>query len=609
MVITDELQSRVAELEALQRRSEQIAGIQTALSAATNEQEILAAVAAVAESYGAVGSALAYTETDAEGDVVASAKVVAMQFGGQSAVIADVLPTDDYPLDANPILKIALDTPDEPLFVENIFTDPRAKTGVTREAFRHTGMTATVILWFRSAGRMQGVMTFNWPGEQPFNEDMRAVFKAVQPVAAAVISNRRLILDMEQRVAERTAAMQASEQRLAQAQQAGGIGVWELDLQTSQLYWSDTMYELTRRDPALGAPGGDEHFDMIVADDRELMNNAVAEAVQNGVPFKVDYRITRNDGAVRYVTSSGYATYNDAGQLTKLIGTMQDLTDRKQAADALRQSQRMLQTVLDTIPVRVFWKDADSRFLGCNRLFAEDMGGAAPEDVIGKTDYDFAAATHADSYRADDLKVMQSQQPRLNYEERLTRGDGTDIWLRTSKIPLLDNNGQAVGILGVFDDITISKQAEAERDRLQQQIIESQRQALVELSTPIIPIMDRIIVMPLVGGIDTTRARDIMRSLLAGISQYRAQIAILDITGVPVVDSGVADHLNRTIQAARLKGAQTIITGVSDAVAETIVDLGIDWSSFETLRDLQTGLVTALERVGVRLVQRSPGDK
>jgi rsbT co-antagonist protein RsbR len=80
-------------------------------------------------------------------------------------------------------------------------------------------------------------------------------------------------------------------------------------------------------------------------------------------------------------------------------------------------------------------------------------------------------------------------------------------------------------------------------------------------------------------------------------------MVILDITGVPVVDSGVADHLNKTIQAARLKGARTIITGISDAVAETIVDLGIDWTGIETLSDLQTGLVTALGGLGIKLAQ------
>jgi rsbT co-antagonist protein RsbR len=112
-----------------------------------------------------------------------------------------------------------------------------------------------------------------------------------------------------------------------------------------------------------------------------------------------------------------------------------------------------------------------------------------------------------------------------------------------------------------------------------------------------------IIAMPLVGSIDTMRAKDITRTLLTGISRYQAKVVILDITGVPIVDSGVANHLNKTIQAARLKGAHTIVTGISDAVAETIVELGIDWGNIETLADLQTGLITALSSMGVKLSQ------
>ena len=129
---------------------------------------------------------------------------------------------------------------------------------------------------------------------------------------------------------------------------------------------------------------------------------------------------------------------------------------------------------------------------------------------------------------------------------------------------------------------------------MQQEIVEAQKRALQELSTPIIPVMEHIIVMPLIGAIDTTRARDITRALLVGIREHQAKVVILDITGVPIVDSGVAAYLNKTIQAARLKGARTIVTGISEAVAETIVDLGIDWSGIKTLGDLQTGLRVAI---------------
>ena len=169
--------------------------------------------------------------------------------------------------------------------------------------------------------------------------------------------------------------------------------------------------------------------------------------------------------------------------------------------------------------------------------------------------------------------------------------------------PIKDGKDQATHIAVIERDITEQKLAEAERERLQQEVIEAQQQAIQDLSTPIIPIMDRIIAMPLVGSIDTLRARDIMRTLLAGIREHRAKVVILDVTGVPIMDSGVVNHLNKTIQAAQLKGARAIVTGLSDAVAESIVDLGIDWSGVTTLSDLQTGLLVALNSMGIKLSQ------
>jgi DNA-binding LacI/PurR family transcriptional regulator/anti-anti-sigma regulatory factor len=159
--------------------------------------------------------------------------------------------------------------------------------------------------------------------------------------------------------------------------------------------------------------------------------------------------------------------------------------------------------------------------------------------------------------------------------------------------------------LALQREVTERQRAQEDNLRLQQEIIEAQKQALEELSTPIIPVMDNIIVMPLIGSIDTYRAKDITRALLSGIREQRAKVVILDITGVPVVDTGVANHLNKTILAARLKGARAIITGMSDAVAETIVDLGVDWSGVETLADLQTGLRAALHGLGIDLIKAS----
>lgn len=126
----------------------------------------------------------------------------------------------------------------------------------------------------------------------------------------------------------------------------------------------------------------------------------------------------------------------------------------------LTAAQHLLTDVLDTIPVRVFWKDQESRYLGCNRLFALDAGLQTPEQLIGKTDYEMVWAEQADLYRQDDGEVMASGRPKLNYEKVQTAGDGKKIWLESSKIPLTDSRGKLIGILGVSADITERKQRE-----------------------------------------------------------------------------------------------------------------------------------------------------
>ena len=289
------------------------------------------------------------------------------------------------------------------------------------------------------------------------------------------------------------------------------------------------------------------------------------------------------------------------GELEASAAELEQVRDAMSAAE--REGQGLLRQVIDAFPGFVFVKDREGRFVVANQALA-DVYNMTVEELVGKTDADInPSAEEAERFRQDDLEVMDSLQEKLVPEEAVSDGAGNVRWLQTVKRPLIDRDGVARQVLGVCTDITARKSAEAERERLQEEIIEAQKQALQELSTPIIPLIDRIIVMPLVGSIDSMRARDITRRLLAGIREQRAQVVILDITGVPIVDSGVADHLNKTIQAARLKGARTIVTGISDAVAETIVDLGIDWSGVETLSDLQTGLVVALDSLGIKLIK------
>ena len=145
----------------------------------------------------------------------------------------------------------------------------------------------------------------------------------------------------------------------------------------------------------------------------------------------------------------------------------------------LYESKNLLQTVIDAIPVRVFWKDLEQRYLGCNTLFASDAGQGTPKNVIGKDDYQMAWREQAEFYRADDHQVMQADLPKLGFEEPQTRSSGEHIWLRTSKVPLHDETNDVIGVLGIYEDITERKAAEVQLRKLSQAVEQSSESIVI----------------------------------------------------------------------------------------------------------------------------------
>jgi rsbT co-antagonist protein RsbR len=141
------------------------------------------------------------------------------------------------------------------------------------------------------------------------------------------------------------------------------------------------------------------------------------------------------------------------------------------------------------------------------------------------------------------------------------------------------------------------KTIDEEREALQQQIIDSQQSTLRELSSPLIPLSDSVVLMPLIGTIDSMRAQTIMETLLEGVAQHQATIAIVDITGVSVVDTQVANALIQAAQAVRLLGARVVLTGIGSTMAQTLVHLGADMQTLETRGSLQSAVGWALNTV------------
>ena len=198
----------------------------------------------------------------------------------------------------------------------------------------------------------------------------------------------------------------------------------------------------------------------------------LAQAAQGKVLGPVDLILTRKDG--RQVIAEGKSLpLNIRGQ-NLVLAIARDITARKRAeeelvknhvelqetARRLEQSRNMLQLIIESIPVRVFWKDSDLRYMGCNTLFARDAGFNHPQQLLGQDDFAMGWREQADLYRADDRQVMESRRPKMNLVEPQTTPAGAKIWLKTSKVPLQRPNGEVFGVLGVYEDITTHKQAE-----------------------------------------------------------------------------------------------------------------------------------------------------
>ena len=196
-------------------------------------------------------------------------------------------------------------------------------------------------------------------------------------------------------------------------------------------------------------------------------NKILSGSQVKSVEFPVRYR----SGRVVIMEFTG-KPLKENGKLVGAVGTARDITKRKEAEQQLEQSQDMLRFVMDALPMRVFWKDRHSVYLGCNRAFAEDSGHKSPGKIIGKTDFDMPWKEQAKRYVQDDRRVITTGKSKLNYEEPQSGPGGVMRWLKTSKRPLKDLNGRIIGVLGVYEDITAEKRI---KDALTEKVKELER--------------------------------------------------------------------------------------------------------------------------------------
>jgi rsbT co-antagonist protein RsbR len=333
---------------------------------------------------------------------------------------------------------------------------------------------------------------------------------------------------------------------------------------------------------------GDRLFATILHPDdlkQIIASHAQLAATADGEAIEVTYRMRHADGSWRWLSSREVVFARDGdGTPTQKLGAVVDVTAQMKR----EQELLMLQAVLEHSPEGIGVSALDGTQVYANPAFCALLG-YGPE-LIGQPYEIYMEESDPEAVTA----IME--HGFWQGEARYRRKDGSSFHGSSTSFIIRDAHGQPQWMGGLVRDMSAQLRAEEERLTLQQQVIEAQDAALRELSTPLIPLAAGIVVMPLIGSIDSKRAQQVLDELLSGVAQHHATSAILDITGVPVVDTQVAQALLRAAQAVKLLGARVILTGIRPEIAQTIVGLGLDMNGIVTQSSLQSGIALALAR-------------
>jgi rsbT co-antagonist protein RsbR len=304
------------------------------------------------------------------------------------------------------------------------------------------------------------------------------------------------------------------------------------------------------------------------------------------------------------------------------------LQTETQSPERLRETteEDLLFLIANVREYAILVLDPEGRVCSWNNA-AEQIKGYKAQEVLGKHFSIFYPKEDVEAGKpAHELEVA-AEQGRFEDEGWRVRKDGSRFWANVVVTSLRDEGGRLRGFGKITRDLTERRKVEEEvrrmRDDLDQRVKERTselakvnaslkaelaarkraEEAIRELSTPVLPIRDRLLVLPLIGIIDSVRALQLTEQLLGAIRTHRAKAVVMDITGVADVDSKVANHLLQTVEAARLMGAKVIVSGISSEIAQTLVRIGVDLGGLLTTTDLRAGLEEAEQLVGRRVLE------
>lgn len=400
------------------------------------------------------------------------------------------------------------------------------------------------------------------------------------------------------------ASMYAIGDRYMAAIESSGLGLWDWNIATGDVYFSDTYKTMLGFQPHELENSFATWEGLMHPNDLPLVQEMLQAYLQGTLPvYEIEHRLRTKDGNWKWIIARGDVSERDAeGNPTRMTGTHTDNTRQRavqeqlhrmnteletlvaERAAELQRSTDLLHNIMEHLPVTIYELDVEGIF-----TFSDGRGlkalGLQPGQVVGTSvfdmyaDYPVIMDAHHAAQRGEEQHIM-ARVGKLSFEN----------WL----VPVRDEQGAVCRVIGLALDITERVEAEEEHQLLTERIIQMQRAAIRELSTPLIPIADGVVIMPLIGAIDTARAHAVLETLLEGVAAQHAHAAILDITGVQMVDTQVANALIQAAQAVRLLGAQVILTGIQPQIAQTLVTLGVNLGDIVTCSTLQAGIAYAV---------------
>ena len=356
--------------------------------------------------------------------------------------------------------------------VEDEINHPASKTppylkiqaGIDKGVIRYIGKTDGVdrIFAFHKTERGPFFVLVGRAVEEGFAQWRKTAFIATL-LTVAILAYLGYALYRMRRTEE---VLRISEKRLEMASEVARQAWFELNPQTGEVLVSHLYSRMLGYQPDEFQSNMQNWLEHVHPDDRPAIDMAYRKAMETGETVEMTYRRSTKNGEWIWIDSVGQVVERDSkGRPVRLVGIHMDITERRKAEQTLANERAMLRTLIDTAPIRIFWKNRACRYLGCNPAFARDAGKQSPAELIDQDDYAMGWAAQADLYRSDDENVMRTGQARLNFEEPQSTPDGKIIWLSTSKVPLRDAEGNVIGVLGLYDDITVRKEAQAELEQ------------------------------------------------------------------------------------------------------------------------------------------------